>query len=95
MSWPRFRRCPTEGRLVLWGFAHKRQILFCHHLKEHHAQRSRRYVDGSSFDQTYENVLRHETGHTLALAAFGTAFLIADAIGENVVGSGAEDYADK
>ena len=53
------------------------------------------YVDGSSFDQTYENVLRHETGHTLALAAFGTAFLIADAIGENVVGSGAEDYGEK
>ena len=53
------------------------------------------YVDGSTFDRTYENVLRHETGLTLALAAFGTAFLIADAIGENVVGSGLNDYGEK
>lgn len=53
------------------------------------------YVDGSTFDRTYENVLRHETGHTLEVAAFGTAFWLADAIGENVLGLGANDYGEK
>lgn len=53
------------------------------------------YVDGSSFDRTYENVLRHETGHTLEVGAFGTAFVIADLIGENVVGNGYNDYGEQ
>jgi MFS family permease len=53
------------------------------------------YVDGSSPDRTYDAVLNHETGHTLAVAAFGTAFGIADLIGENVVGSGAGDYGEQ
>jgi hypothetical protein len=53
------------------------------------------YVDGSTPDRTYDAVLRHETGHTLEVAAFGTAFLVADFIGENVVGAGANDYGEK
>ncbi len=53
------------------------------------------YVNGSSPDTTYEAVLRHETGHTLAVAAFGTAFGLADLIGENVVGAGAGDYGEQ
>jgi RHS repeat-associated protein len=53
------------------------------------------YADGSTFDRTYENLIRHETGHTLEVAAFGTAFWLADAIGENVVGLGANDYGEK
>jgi RHS repeat-associated protein len=43
------------------------------------------YVDGSSFDRTYENVLRHETGHTLSNAAFGSAYHLIGAIDENVI----------
>jgi hypothetical protein len=53
------------------------------------------YVDGSTPDRTFDAVLRHETGHTLEVAAFGTAFLVADFIGENVVGAGANDYGEK
>jgi RHS repeat-associated protein len=53
------------------------------------------YVDGSRPDRTYDAVLRHETGHTLEVAAFGTAFLVADFIGENVVGAGTNDYGEK
>jgi RHS repeat-associated protein len=53
------------------------------------------YVDGSTPDRTYDAILRHETGHTLAVAAFGTAFGIADLIGENVVGAGAGDYGEQ
>lgn len=53
------------------------------------------YVDGSTFDRTYDNVLAHETGHTLEAAAFGTAFLIADFIGENAVGQGMNDYGER
>jgi hypothetical protein len=54
-----------------------------------------KYVDRSSADRNYDVVLRHETGHTLAIAAFGTAFGIADLIGENVVGDGANDYGER
>ena len=54
-----------------------------------------KYVDGSTPDRTYDAVLRHETGHTLAVAAFGTAFGIADLIGENVLGAGAGDYGEQ
>lgn len=53
------------------------------------------YVTGGSPDTTYDAVLRHETGHTLAVAAFGSAFGIADLIGENVVGAGASDYGEE
>ena len=53
------------------------------------------YVDGSTPDRTYDAVLQHETGHTLAIAAFGTAFGLADLIGENVVGAGANDYGEQ
>ncbi len=52
------------------------------------------YVDGSTADRTFDAVLRHETGHTLEAAAFGTAFLVADLIGENIVGSGVNDYGE-
>jgi hypothetical protein len=53
------------------------------------------YVDGSSPDRTYNAVLRHETGHTLEAGAFGSAFLAADFIGENIVGSGTSDYGEQ
>jgi hypothetical protein len=53
------------------------------------------YVDGSSPDRTYDNVLSHETGHTLENAAFGSAFLFADLIGENLTGAGASDYGEE
>jgi RHS repeat-associated protein len=53
------------------------------------------YVDGSSPDRTYDAVLRHETGHTLEVGAFGSAFLVADFIGENIVGAGTDDYGEK
>ncbi len=53
------------------------------------------YVDGSTFDRTYDNVLAHETGHTLEAGAFGSAFLIADFIGENAVGAGMNDYGER
>jgi hypothetical protein len=54
-----------------------------------------KYVNGSSPDQTFDAVVRHETGHTLNTATFGTAFEIADFIGENVVGAGENDYGEK
>ena len=53
------------------------------------------YVDGSTPDRTYNAVLAHETGHTLNTAAFGTAFELADFIGENAVGAGANDYGEE
>jgi RHS repeat-associated protein len=53
------------------------------------------YVDGSSPDRTYDAVLRHETGHTLEVGAFGSAFLVWDFVGENVVGRGASDYGEE
>ncbi|WP_345801296.1 toxin TcdB middle/N-terminal domain-containing protein [Microbacterium sp. AZCO] len=46
-------------------------------------------------DRSYDALVAHETGHTLAFAAFGTAFGLADLIGENVVGLGADDYGEK
>jgi hypothetical protein len=57
------------------------------------------YLDGGSPDTKYDAVLRRETGHSFAVAAFGAAFGIADLIGENVVGTGAAagagDYGDQ
>ncbi|MCW2529517.1 MAG: hypothetical protein JWM76_4377, partial [Pseudonocardiales bacterium] len=53
------------------------------------------YVNGSSPDQTYDSVLRHETGHTLENAAFGSAFLVADFVGENLTSAGVNDYGEK
>ena len=54
-----------------------------------------KYVDGSSPDRTYDAVLQHETGHTLNTGAFGSAFEFYDLIGENAVGSGANDYGEE
>jgi RHS repeat-associated protein len=53
------------------------------------------YVNGSSPDQTYNAVLAHETGHTLSVAAFGTAFDFADLLGENVFGGQDHDYGEE
>jgi hypothetical protein len=53
------------------------------------------YVDGSTPDQTFEAVLAHETGHTLAVAAFGTAFGLFDLLNENVLGAGEDDYGER
>ena len=53
------------------------------------------YVDGSTPDRTYDAILAHETGHTLEVGAFGSAFLVMDFFGENVVGAGADDYGEK
>ncbi len=52
------------------------------------------YVNGSTPDRTYDAVLDHETGHTLTVAAFGSAFSLCDLIGENIVGSGVNDYGE-
>ena len=46
-------------------------------------------------DRSYEAVLAHETGHTLSVAAFGSAFHLYDFIGQNLVGSGAGDYGEQ
>jgi MFS family permease len=46
-------------------------------------------------ETTYKETLAHETGHTISVAAFGTAFGICDLIGENLIGLGAEDYGEK
>ena len=53
------------------------------------------YVDGSTPGRTYDNVLSHETGHTLENAAFGSAFLAADLIGENLTSAGVHDYGEE
>ncbi len=53
------------------------------------------YVNGSSPDRTYDNVLRHETGHTLENGAFGSAFLGIDLIGENLTSAGIRDYGEE
>jgi hypothetical protein len=53
------------------------------------------YADGSTPDQIFEAVLAHETGHTLAVAAFGTAFGLFDIINENVLGAGMDDYGER
>ena len=41
----------------------------------------------------YDAVLNHETGHTLNVAAFGTAFAICDMFG--AIGSGVNDYGER
>jgi RHS repeat-associated protein len=43
----------------------------------------------------YDSIVRHETGHTLSVAAFGTAFHLADFFGENVFGAGTNDYGER
>jgi RHS repeat-associated protein len=53
------------------------------------------YVNGSTPDQTYDAVLRHETGHTLENGAFGSAFLAWDFVGENIAGAGGNDYGEE
>jgi hypothetical protein len=53
------------------------------------------YADGSTPDQTFEAVLAHETGHTLTVAAFGTAFGLFDLLNENVLGAGEDDYGER
>ncbi len=53
------------------------------------------YVNGSTPDRTYDAILAHETGHTLEAAAFGSAFLLADLIGENLTSAGANDYGEE
>jgi hypothetical protein len=53
------------------------------------------YADGSTPDQTFEAVLAHETGHTLAVAAFGTAFGLFDLFNENVLGAAMDDYGER
>ncbi|MBI5115119.1 hypothetical protein HZA56_01455 [Candidatus Poribacteria bacterium] len=59
-------------------------------------------VDSTSRERIYElnegkykEILSHETGHTLSVAAFGTSFGICDLIGENIVGLGAKDYGER
>jgi RHS repeat-associated protein len=42
----------------------------------------------------YEAILRHETGHTLNVAAFGTAFQVGDFFGEVVAKRGENDYGE-
>jgi RHS repeat-associated protein len=53
------------------------------------------YVDGSTPDRTYDNVLSHEVGHTLENAAFGSSFLLTDLIGENLTSAGVSDYGEE
>ncbi len=44
---------------------------------------------------SYESVLRHETGHTLSVAAFGSVFHLSDFIDEVVLHNGANAYGEK
>jgi MFS family permease len=53
------------------------------------------YVVAGDPEKSYEALVRHETGHTLSVAAFGTAFHLYDFIGENVVGAGKQDYGER
>lgn len=53
------------------------------------------YIDESSPDTTCDAVVAHETGHTLAVAAFGPAFGLFDLIYENLLGAGARDYGER
>lgn len=53
------------------------------------------YADASTPDQIFETVLAHETGHTLTIAAFGTAFGLFDFLDENVLGAGEDDYGER
>jgi hypothetical protein len=52
-------------------------------------------IDPSDPSFNYDSIVRHETGHTLAVAAFGTVFHILDFFGENVFGSGTNDYGER
>ena len=40
-------------------------------------------------------MLAHETGHTLTVAAFGTAFGLFDMLNENVRGAGEDDDGER
>jgi hypothetical protein len=53
------------------------------------------YADNSTPDRNFDAVLRHETGHTLNTAAFGSEFGLDDLFGENVFGGGANDYGER
>jgi RHS repeat-associated protein len=53
------------------------------------------YVVAGDPEKSYDALVAHETGHTLAVAAFGSAFHLYDFIGENIVGAGKRDYGEK
>jgi RHS repeat-associated protein len=55
----------------------------------------RGYVNNSSPEQSYDALVRHETGHTLSVASFGSLFHLYDFVGENIVGAGKKDYGEK
>jgi RHS repeat-associated protein len=54
-----------------------------------------RYVVAGDPERSYEALVRHETGHTLNVGAFGSAFHFYDFLGENVFGRGRDDYGEK
>jgi hypothetical protein len=53
------------------------------------------YVVAGDPEKSYDALVAHETGHTLAVAAFGSAFHLYDFIGENIIGAGKRDYGEK
>jgi RHS repeat-associated protein len=53
------------------------------------------YVIAGDPEQSYDALVRHETGHTLSVAAFGSAFHLYDFLGENVFGGGKNDYGEQ
>jgi RHS repeat-associated protein len=53
------------------------------------------YVVPGDPERSYDALVRHETGHTLSVAAFGSAFHLYDFIGENIVGAGKNDYGER
>jgi RHS repeat-associated protein len=54
-----------------------------------------RYVIDGDPERSYEALVRHETGHTLNVGAFGSAFHFYDFLGENAFGRGKDDYGEK
>ncbi len=53
------------------------------------------YVVAGDPERSYEALVRHETGHTLNVGAFGSAFHLYDFLGENVFGRGKSDYGER
>ena len=53
------------------------------------------YVVAGDPEKSYEALVRHETGHTLSVAAFGTAFHLYDFIGEVLLKGGKGDYGER
>jgi len=53
------------------------------------------YIDNSNPDTSYDTVVSHEIGHTLENGAFGSAFLLADFVGENLTSAGVSDYGEE